>query len=306
MKKPYILLALLVVIAALLAGCSEKSPPKQTALVQTPEETPTSLYTPTPVPPTLTPVPLAASVNGEGIPLEEFQAELGRYAKAQQDAGSALPNESEQHQIVLDEMIGEMLLAQAAYAEGFVLSDADLKARLAALEGQVGAEVALAEWQQKNGYTALSFEAALKRSVAAAWKRDQLAAGVPATTEQVHAQQILVYDKATADALLSDIRAGVEFATYAVQYDPLTGGELGWFPRGFLSVFEVEEAAFSLQPGEVSQVIQSKVGYHIIFIEERDSQHLLSPDARQVLQRLGVQQWVTNRRKTATIQILVP
>ena len=59
MKKPYILLALLVVIAALLAGCSEKSPPKQT-LVQTPEETPTSLYTPTPVPPTLTPVPLAA------------------------------------------------------------------------------------------------------------------------------------------------------------------------------------------------------------------------------------------------------
>ena len=174
------------------------------------------------------------------------------------------------------------------------------------MEGQVGAEVALAEWQQQNGYTAQSFEAALKRSVAAAWKRDQLAAGVPATTEQVHAQQILVYDKATADALLSDIRAGVEFATYAVQYDPLTGGELGWFPRGFLSVFEVEEAAFSLQPGEVSQVIQSKVGYHIIFIEERDSQHLLSPDARQVLQRLGVQQWVTNRRKTATIQILVP
>ena len=258
------------------------------------------------MPPTATPVPLAASVNGEGITLEEFQAELGRYAKAQQDDGNTLPDEAQQRQIVLEEMIGEMLLAQAAYAEGFEFSDADLEARLAALEGQVGGEEALAEWQQQNGYTAQSFEAALRRSVAAAWKRDQLAASVSATAEQVHAQQILVYDKVTADALLSDIRAGVDFATYAVQYDPLTGGELGWFPRGFLSISEIEEAAFSLQPGEVSQVIQSKVGYHIIYIQERDSQHLLSPDTRQVLQRLVVQQWVDDRRETATIQILVP
>jgi peptidyl-prolyl cis-trans isomerase C len=306
MKKHSTLLTLVVLLAVLLAGCSVKSSPTQTALVPTPESAPTLLYTPTPMPPTATPVPLAASVNGEGITLEEFQAELGRFAKAQQDDGNTLPDEAQQRQIVLEEMIGEMLLAQAAYAEGFEFSDADLEVRLAALEGQVGGEEALAEWQQQNGYTAQSFAAALRRSVAAAWKRDQLAASVSATAEQVHAQQILVYDKVTADALLSDIRAGVDFATYAVQYDPLTGGELGWFPRGFLSISEIEEAAFSLQPGEVSKVIQSKVGYHIIYIQERDSQHLLSPDTRQVLQRLVVQQWVDDRRETATIQILVP
>ncbi len=43
------------------------------------------------------------------------------------------------------------------------------------------------------------------------------------------------------------LQAGADFATLAYRYDPLTGGDLGWFPRGVLTQPAVEEAAFSLQ-----------------------------------------------------------
>jgi peptidyl-prolyl cis-trans isomerase SurA len=90
--------------------------------------------------------------------------------------------------------------------------------------------------------------------------------------------------RAEADSILARIRAGEDFAALAKRYsdDPGTkdkGGDLGWFRRGQM-VQAFEDAAFALSPGQVSDVIKSPFGFHIIKLErvrgaERSARHIL-------------------------------
>lgn len=77
--------------------------------------------------------------------------------------------------------------------------------------------------------------------------------------------------KERAERVLNRLRAGESFEKLAVQYsqDPAaqSGGDLGFVERGVMFNV-VDEAAFSLAPGEVSEVIESPVGYHIIKVVE--------------------------------------
>ena len=87
-----------------------------------------------------------------------------------------------------------------------------------------------------------------------------------------------------AEALLERITGGEDFAELAREFsnDPGTaalGGDLGWFRRGRM-VREFEEAAFSLLDGQVSDVVQTDFGFHIIRVErmrpgERNARHIL-------------------------------
>jgi parvulin-like peptidyl-prolyl isomerase len=79
--------------------------------------------------------------------------------------------------------------------------------------------------------------------------------------------------RATAEELVRRARAGENFDALAKEYstDPSNkdkGGDLGWFGRGRM-VKAFEDAAFALQPGQVSDVIQTQFGYHIIKVDER-------------------------------------
>ena len=271
-----------------------------------PQITPTPTQpTATPAPPTATPEPMAATVNGEGITVREFTAELGQYKSAQtsldktvsyQDAGKA----------VIEDLIAQVLLAQGARSAGFELSDTDLQARIEALQQQAGGSEQLAKWEQANGYaTSDDFRAALKRSLEAAWMRDKIVSAVPKTADQVHVQQILLYNEGDANAVLEQLKIGADFNALATQYDPNTRGDLGWFPKGYLLEPKIEEAAFALQVGQVSDVIQSDAGYSIIQVLERDPNHPLSPDAYMALQQVAVKDWVSQQRATAKV-VLAP
>ncbi len=103
--------------------------------------------------------------------------------------------------------------------------------------------------------------------------------------ERVKVRHILIkVDKAASDEekkkarekaedLLKKIKAGEDFAKLAAEFsdDPGSkgkGGELGFFSRGKM-VRPFEDAAFSLKPGEVSGVVETTFGFHIIKVEEK-------------------------------------
>ncbi len=89
-----------------------------------------------------------------------------------------------------------------------------------------------------------------------------------------------------AKRILSDIREGADFAEMAIEYsddafNAGTGGELGRFGKGMM-VQEFEEAAFALREGEISDIVETDFGYHIILKtgeeneeEEIEASHIL-------------------------------
>lgn len=266
----------------------------------TPQATPTPTLEPTP-----TEEPMAARVNGEGILLSEYQAELQRYQAALQANGETFDQASASKEVI-DELVNQTLLAQAAAAQNYSVDDATLQSRIDKLTGEAGGEDALNTWMSQNYYTADSFRQALKREIAATWMRNQIITAVPTTAEQVHARQILVQSQSEADSILAQLQAGTAFDTLAYQYDELTGGELGWFPRGYLLQPDVENAAFSLEAGAYSAVISTSNGYHIIEVIEKDPQHTLSPDALLFVQRQALGKWLEQQRSQAKIEITIP
>lgn len=266
--------------------------------------TPTpSIPTPTPLPPTPTPPPSAAVVNGEYITIAEFEAELARYKAAQTALGNTV-SEEEANRIVLEDLIAQVLLSQAAREENFEVTESDLQSRMDALVSQLGSADALTRWQSAHGYDDASFRLALKRSIEAAWMRDKIIADVPASVEQIHLRQILTYNEADAQAALQELNAGADFDELAALYDPVTRGELGWVPQGYLLDAGADEAVFALQAGEMSGIVATPAGFHIFKAVER-GEHPLSPDALLTMQELALQEWLAARRAASDI-ILTP
>ena len=290
-------LATLLPLILALAACN-------TPLVSHSTPTPTQ-PTFTPAPPTATPEPMAATVNGEGITVREFRAQVAAYKNAQTSLGKAM-SDQDASKAVLEDLIAQVLLAQGARAAGFQLTDAALQARLDTLQQQAGGAAQLTKWEQDNGYdTPDAFRAALKRSLEAAWMRDKIVSAVPKTADQVHVQQILLYNESDASSVLEQLKSGGDFNTLATQYDPSTRGDLGWFPKGYLLEPKIEEAAFSLQVGQVSDVIQTSEGYSIIKMLERDPNHPLAPDAYLALQQQALKDWVAKARASVNV-VLAP
>ena len=120
------------------------------------------------------------------------------------------------------------------------------------------------------------------RVLAQKYAVDKLQDKMKATDEEVNtyltAHPELDTDKknrAKAEEVLKRARAGEDFAKLAMEFSTDgskdKGGDLGWFGHGQM-VPEFEQAAYALKPGEISDVVQSKFGFHIIKLEEKKNE----------------------------------
>jgi parvulin-like peptidyl-prolyl isomerase len=120
------------------------------------------------------------------------------------------------------------------------------------------------------------------RVIAQKYAMDTLKDKMTATDEEVNAYlashpeiDVDKKNRATAEEVLKRARAGEDFGKLAQEFSTDgskdKGGDLGWFGHGDM-VPEFEQAAYALKPGEISNVVQSKFGFHIIKLEEKKTE----------------------------------
>ncbi len=268
-RRLVVRLQLTLIIGFSLSSCGSLLGPKVSPTASQP--------TPTAVPATATLAPMAATVNGEGITASEYSDEVGRYKTAQRGLGRTVSDQdAAAAKTVLEDLIAQVLLNK------------------------------LSKWESDQGYTDESFRVALRRDSDAAWMRDKIIGAVPTIADQVHVQQILLYNTDQAQGVLEQLKGGADFNTLAATYDPSTRGDLGWFPKGYILDSKVEEVALGLAVGQYSDVIQTDVGYDIIKVLERDQQHPLSPDAYLVMQEQALKEWLSKQRAQANVVLAPP
>ena len=143
--------------------------------------------------------------------------------------------------------------------------------------------------------------------------------------EQIRASHILLNTegkdeaavRAKAEALLAQIKGGADFAALAKQHSndgsAQAGGDLGFFPRGQM-VKPFEDAAFALKAGEVSPIVESEFGYHIIkSSERRDARTVplaevsdrIAQALRQQKQQQLAQEYVQSLKTKGKVEILM-
>lgn len=115
--------------------------------------------------------------------------------------------------------------------------------------------------------------------------------------------------KKTAEEALAKVKAGEDFATVAKEYSEdssaSSGGELGTFGRGKM-VTEFENAAFAMKAGEISDIVETEYGYHIIKVTDRvDKQETYDDVKDKIKSTLASEkytEYVEKLKKDSTIE----
>jgi foldase protein PrsA len=256
-----------------------------------------------------------ALVNGEEISTAAYQEELERalnavtaqYGLDWNDAANTALLPTFQGQ-VLDQLIDRTLLKQLAGEEGITVDAEDIEAEIASIQEQIEADATIEDWDSFLAQNNLT-EEVIRSLIADQLLTEALVESHSGSTvqEQVHASHILVETEETGQEVLDLLEEGRDFEDLAAEYstDPGSkdqGGDLGWFPRGMM-VPEFEEAAFSLEPGETSGLVESDFGFHIIRVHEKEEREVDPALAAQNQQR-EFQTWFEAQQAAAEIERL--
>ena len=205
-------------------------------------------------------------------------AEIGNEKITLDDVNDMMKSVPEQYQAVaqahkdmlLDSMVNQKLLYSEASKLGFDKDPSvkkqldDLKKELvikAYLKKEIEEKVKVTDEDAKKYYEA---------------NKDKFK-----EPEKIMVSHILVDNEAEAKDILAKLKGGADFAALAKEKskDPSKdrGGELGLLSKG-MTVPEFEQAAFALQPGQLSAVVKTQFGYHIIKVTEKQPEKLMAYD----------------------------
>ena len=244
---------------------------------------------------------VVARVNGENVAKADFDRLL---KQMEMQAGQPVPKErrDEVYRAVLDQLVTYTALEQEARNRGIKISDAELKqvsdARIAELRKQIPDEAAFKKALAERNMTLDQLRANMRKDLAINKMMEAELASAPGVTDAdvkdfydknpdeftgVRASHILIkpdgFDEASKkkartaiDDVLKQAKAGTDFGELAKKHSSdgsaQQGGDLGFFTKGRM-VPEFSNAAFKLQPGQISDVVETQFGYHIIKVTER-------------------------------------
>jgi peptidyl-prolyl cis-trans isomerase C len=246
----------------------------------------------------------AATVNGKAISMADYQTQVNRLLQQLSMTGHKLDDKQMAglKKRILDNLVTREVLKQQAEKEGIKVAPAKVEAEMAVIQKSTTPERFAASLKQMN-MTEASFKDSLATQMTIRELIDRdLASKLTVTPQEVkafydgnpklfnapemiRASHILVKvsknatpkEKAAALAKIKAARKrilkGEDFATVAKQVseDPGTkdkGGDLNFFPKGQM-VPEFDKVAFALQPGQVSNIVKTSFGYHIIKVTDK-------------------------------------
>ena len=305
------------------AASAQSAPTAPAALPQAPAAKPVPAQLPE----------VVARVNGETISGKELEDAIRAISGR---AGPIPPDERDRvYRGVLDDMIGYRLMIQEAKARKIAVADAEIDAQVAQIRSQFPND---AQFQQALTAQNTTLEAVrndTRDEMSAAKLVDseivsKIAVKPEAVTDfynknqdkfqqgaRVRASHILIgipqnadaatkqQAKSKAEALLKDLKAGKDFAEAAKanSQDPGSapnGGDLGYFEQGQM-VPPFEQAAFALKAGEMSDVVETQFGYHIIKVADKQTSRVVPLDEA----KKQIEEYLTQQNRHAQTEVFV-
>jgi len=280
-------------------------------------------------------VGIAATVGGQDISETELQNALNNHLRQQGVEVGAIrqPNKFKEIRArVLEVLIGQELLWQAAVNSDTVVTDAEVTQAFERFRAQFADELAFDNKIKASGYTQSMFRENLgQRLSVQKWIQANVKVSVDeaevsrfyaenrqqfATPGQVRARHILIQlnssssetEKTHARKLLAELKqraeAGEDFAALASEHSQdgsaAQGGDLGYFAPGQM-VKPFEQAAFALSPGEVSAIVETRFGLHLIQLVDKKAPAF--SDQQEVAGR--IRDYLFQQRHQAAVQAAV-